>query len=172
MTGQWIGIGGAPQVDKRNLLQMGTHYSSIADCKVFYQRLPEDFPMDVNNLDVKPGQRVTASIEKIRNSKNMWLLGFENNTTRRRGSLSLAYDSPQYAVEWVFERALSTTDGKFSHLPYFGAVEFTNLSYGVDPAYQNQKANDITFEIQQDGRTITESRRNNSALVINDLRRR
>ena len=124
----WIGIGG--QFDQ-TLIQVGTQHDSSrssASYAAWYELLP-DYPVTINQLTIKPGDTISASIALTSIETNTWTITITDVTTGRTYTTTTVYDSSMLSAEWVVERP--TVGNRIGSLSNFGEVTFSGCSATV-----------------------------------------
>jgi hypothetical protein len=119
----WIGVGG--QTDS-TLIQVGTEHDSIGGQTVYslwYEMLPAN-SITIPNVNVSPGDEISASITLLSSSTNTWQITIQDMTTGQGFSQNFAYFSTRLTAEWIIERP--TVNNQLSILANFGTVTFTN----------------------------------------------
>ena len=120
----WIGIGG--QLDQ-TLIQTGTEHDSIngtEEYSTWYELLP-DFSIGIN-MNISPGDKITASIELLNSATNEWTIEIADTTNGQSFQQNVQYSSPRLSAEWIVERP--TIDQNLGTLANFGSVTFTAAS--------------------------------------------
>jgi hypothetical protein len=153
----WIGIGG--QTDS-TLIQVGTEHDSIggqAAYNLWYEMLPAD-SISIPNINVSPGDEISASIILLNTSTNIWQISIHDVTTGKGFSQNFAYNSTRLTAEWIIERP--TVNNQLSILANFGTVTFTNAiaklssTTGTISTFPNYK---ILMENRQNTQLVTVS---------------
>jgi hypothetical protein len=124
----WIGIGG--QVDD-TLIQTGTEQDSVggsAEYSAWYELLPDD-AITITNMNVSPGDKITASINLINSATNEWSIEIIDVTNGEEFKQNFFYDSLRLSAEWIVERP--TVNNTLSALANFGNITFTNSSVTI-----------------------------------------
>ena len=121
----WIGIGG---VGTTRLIQTGTTVT-VSGGTVHYFAWVELLPTAPVYLDevVRPGDAMEARIEE--RAIGVWAIEIEDVTQGWRAeTTTVRYTAgPQTTAEWITERPLTVTRGKFTTLADFGSTRFTHL---------------------------------------------
>ncbi len=124
----WIGIGG--QYDQ-TLIQVGTQHDSSrgsASYAAWYELLP-DYPVTINQLTIKPGDTISASVSLTNAASGTWTITITDVTTGRTYTTTTTYDSSMLSAEWVVERP--TVGNRIGQLSNFGDVTFSACSATV-----------------------------------------
>jgi putative cell wall-binding protein len=121
----WVGIGG---VGTTRLIQTGTTVT-VSGGTVRYFAWVELLPTAPVYVDavVHPGDAMQAFIEE--RSSGVWQIEIEDVTQGWRvETTTVRYTAgPQTTAEWITERPLTVTSGKFTTLADFGSTHFTHL---------------------------------------------
>jgi hypothetical protein len=123
----WVGIGGQSET---TLIQGGTEHDSLGGqtyYSAWYEMLPDN-SITIPNLQISPGDTITASVTKADAGQN-WRIQLTDSTTGQSFSQVFAYNSSQLSAEWVMERP--TVNNRISALANFGSVTFTNAQAEV-----------------------------------------
>ena len=117
----WVGIGG--QIDK-TLIQVGTQHNvrnMQAEYGAWDEILP-DYLVEIENLEVSPGDRIIASINLDNPELNYWNIQIVNTANGQRFNRNVTYNSTRSSGEWIAER--TTVNGQISNLADFGSITF------------------------------------------------
>ncbi len=110
-TMMWVGIGGTP--NDPSLIQIGTDNvfkDGQMDYFAWYELLPDN-PIRID-LEVRPGDTITASIRLVDSQKNLWELYIKNLTTGKAADpITLSYKSSRLTAEWIAEGPTGKYDG-------------------------------------------------------------
>jgi hypothetical protein len=149
----WVGIGG---ISSSDLIQVGTQNIISSDGQVdataFYEMLP-DASVDITNVDVNPGDSITASVKEI--SDGYWKITLTDNTDGQSFSTNVEYDSSLSSAEWIEE---DPSDG-YGQMPFddFGSMTLTGGSTtvnGTNETIAGANAQAISM-INGDGEALT-----------------
>ena len=136
----WIGIDG---FNNSNLIQTGTeqdYASGGAQYYAWWEILPAAETV-ISNFTVKPGDVMTASIEK--NSSGTWTITLKDNTSGATfTSLPLSYSGPGQSAEWI-EEAPSIA-GHVTTLANYGETSF-------DPTTPNSTSEYTPYDLTVNG---------------------
>ena len=155
----WIGIGG--QTDT-TLLQCGSESDSIngqAEYGLWYEMLPAD-ATNIPNINVSPGDKITASITLTDSNTNTWLIELNDVTTGQGFSQNFVYNSSRLTAEWIIERP--TVNNQISTLANFGTVAFTDAQAQIGTATG-------TISGFPNYLILMEDRQNNQLVTISNL---
>jgi hypothetical protein len=126
-SAEWIGVGG--QFDQ-TLIQTGTGQDSIdgqVTYRAWYELVYELVPgnvVNINSLNISPGDRITASISLVDPNINMWSIEIHDDTDGQSFTRNLVYVSSALSAEWIVERP--TVASRTEILADFGQVIFTS----------------------------------------------
>ncbi|MFB3889596.1 MAG: G1 family glutamic endopeptidase [Candidatus Bathyarchaeia archaeon] len=124
----WVGIGG--QFDA-TLIQVGTEHDSLngqESYSVWYEMLPDE-SVTIENVSIKPGDRIAAAISLLDSDANSWLIEIDNLSNGQSFHQTFIYNSTRLSAEWVVERP--TVNNEITTLADFGNVIFTEASAQV-----------------------------------------
>lgn len=155
----WIGIGG--QIDK-SLIQVGSEHDSIGGKAVYslwYEMLPDN-SIKIPNIEVSPGDQITASISLADINTDTWLIQIKDVTTGKDFSQNFVYNSSRLTAEWIMERP--TVNNQVSTLANFGILTFTNAFAEIG----SRNGTIIDFPNYQ---ILMENRQNQRLLTLSDL---
>jgi hypothetical protein len=124
----WIGIGGTSSND---LIQTGTQNvvdpSGSVTTTAWYELLP-DAESTVTDLNVSPGDSISASISQLQSG--LWQISLKDNTTGGSYTTQVNYDSSLTSAEWVEEDPSDGTSevplDNFANVPFTGATTTAN----------------------------------------------
>ena len=155
----WVGIGG--QVDS-TLIQVGTEHDSIGGLESYsawYELLP-DASINITTVQVRPGDKINASIVLVDAVADSWVINIMDVTTGQQYSQDFVYNSSRLSAEWIVERP--TVNNGLAALADFGSITFTNAM-----AAKNDTAMAINkFSFAQ---IAMYDRRNNQLVSISSL---
>ncbi len=146
----WVGVGG---YGENTLIQAGTLHG-VKNGEVVYYAWYELLPntaVRIENMHVKPGDRMTASVSLVDGSSNTWLVEITDSTNGESFSRTFGYTSSRLSAEWILERP--TISGSVTTLADFSSITFTacqatieDITGSVDifPGYQLVMYNDQT----------------------------
>jgi hypothetical protein len=120
-SASWVGVGG--QFDP-TLIQVGTEHDAmngVANYTAWYELLPSS-PKYLN-LNISPGDTITASIRLMDPVTNTWSIDIKDATRGQSFQTSVSYQSSMLTAEWIVERP--TIGRHVSVLSDFGSVTFT-----------------------------------------------
>jgi len=128
-SGVWVGIGG---YGEDTLIQTGTEQEYVNDRRAYYAwyELLPDYLVRVNNLHVRAGDTITASISLINENASEWLIEISDVTRGEHFEKVVVYNSSMLSAEWIVERP--KVNGAVSTLADFGNVTFTECKATVD----------------------------------------
>lgn len=154
----WIGIGGTEEnslvqtgiIAQKSVLSFPTSKHSTKAPKFsyihispFYEMLPNP-PVRLHGMDMHQGDEVSASISKLRGTRNDFTIRITDDTNGKSFKkiviypVSQAYPLPKMSAEWIVERPahdLNTTS--FFKMPKFSQVDFK--SSGMEANYLGLK---------------------------------
>jgi len=134
----WIGIDGTTGT---SLIQTGTNQNSSSNgtsYSAWYEILPA--PQTILG-GVLPGDHMQASV--VQTSPGIWTITINDTTSNQGFSRAFNYSGPGASAEWIEE---ATTIGyQIGTLADFGAVQFSNLGFGVSGA-NTASANYVAME--------------------------
>jgi hypothetical protein len=109
----WVGIGGFCKGKKcrkpdNTLIQLGTLQAAVSDTETDYIAWYELIPgsiIQINQLEVNPGDVITASLSCAGKCKNKqkWTLSLEDVTTSQSWSQLFTYKSSKLSVDYIEE---------------------------------------------------------------------
>ena len=155
----WIGIGG---LSDTTLIQCGSEHNSIDGKEVYslwYEMLP-DYSIKIPEIDVSPGDKISASIGLLNSNSDEWLIEINDMTTGQGFSQSFVYNASKLTGEWILERP--TVNNQVSTLANFGIVTFTDMKVQVAQTV-GTVSSFPNYEI------FMEDRSNNRLVTISDL---
>lgn len=123
----WIGIGG---VSTQDLIQTGTQDIVSPDGQdqvtAFYELLPDN-SVQITNLNISPGDKISASINEV--SSGDWNITLTDDNNGQSQTINTYYDSSLSSAEWIEE---DPSDG-VSQIPLdnFSVVNFSD-AYTTD----------------------------------------
>ncbi|GAC1502824.1 MAG: hypothetical protein NVS1B10_07710 [Candidatus Saccharimonadales bacterium] len=119
----WIGIGG---VSTSDLIQVGSQNtisaSGTKSTSGFFELLPAASQL-IPNVQVSPGDSLTASINQI--STGHWSIVFKNLTNGQNYSAQVNYASSLSTAEWI-EEDPSYSNNTLVPFDNFGTINFSN----------------------------------------------
>ncbi len=119
----WVGIGG---VGSQDLIQAGTQ-ALVQDGSVHYEAWYEVLPQSSQAIPfiVSAGDSMSVALTYV--GANKWEISFVDNTSGKRYSLDVAYESTFSSAEWIQEMP-SMTRGSFIPLDDFQSLTFSGAS--------------------------------------------
>ncbi len=160
-SAQWIGIGGMPQLgflNDKNLIQIGTASCRISNSipslacpyyNIFSNNGPHYYlwdevlpfgPYQSLGLEVNPGDNITARIQLVNKTHDMWIMVAKDlNTGSTLVTNPFFYPSSMNSADWIDERP-SALLGGYQPLTNFINTSFTN-SYA---SYSTNTSTNIT----------------------------
>jgi hypothetical protein len=145
----WVGIGGYCKGKKcrkpdNTLIQLGTLQAAVSDTETDYIAWYELIPgsiIQINQLEVNPGDVITASLSCAGKCKNKqkWTLSLEDVTTSQSWSQLFTYKSSKLSVDYI-EEAPTGNKGILPLADYgttiFSASVANGDSANLDDAFQ------------------------------------
>ena len=126
-SSDWIGIGGGCvdsgcRVTDATLIQTGTEQDVDSGGSATYSAWWEEIPgpsVPISNVNVRPGDRMSASIAEVVPNSNLWTITVQDLTNRQSFTTTVPYVSTHATAEWIEENplVLGTTTSGFSTLP-------------------------------------------------------
>jgi hypothetical protein len=146
----WIGVGGGCMdstcaLSDKTLIQTGTESDVTSDGHAvyyaWYETIPE--PSIRVPLSVRPGDRVTASIDAA--NGEFWTLHLRNKRTHASWTKTIPYVSSFGTAEWIVETPLLLgLRGGLATLPRLNRVHFDRATVnGVNPRFNAAQAVDL-----------------------------
>ena len=153
----WVGIGGESEA---TLIQVGSEHDFVrrkAVYGVWYEMLPAD-SITIPNINVSPGDRISASIVLVNSDTNEWQIEIEDVTSGQRFSQIFSYNSSRLTAEWIVERP--TVNNHLTNLANFGSITFNEITtqiQGVTGSLQSFPAHKILMQDRQNNPLVTVS---------------
>ncbi|MCW4018994.1 MAG: G1 family endopeptidase [Candidatus Bathyarchaeota archaeon] len=163
----WVGVGGQ---NDNTLIQVGSEHDSYrgeAVYSLWYELLP-DYAIKIPEINVSPGDQISASVRLVDAETNYWLIEITDVTVGQSFREHFFYDSTQLTAEWIVERP--TVNNFMTTLADFGNITFTDAKAQIGdkegtitafPNYeimmqnrQNQNLVEIS-ELNMDGSSFT-----------------
>ena len=126
----WIGIGG--QLNDNTLIQAGTEQDSTynnATYSAWYELLPND-SVTITNIDISPGDKITASINLTDSISNVWSIEMVDLTNSQSFHENVFYNSSRLSGEWIVEE--TSVNVRRGTLANFGKVTFMDSRVNVN----------------------------------------
>jgi hypothetical protein len=144
-SSSWVGIDGATSGDQY-LIQTGTE-QDVENGRTSYDAWWEvitptdEAPENIfTNLDISPGDSITATVAKASGGK--WTMTLTDNTTGQSGSHSSSFSGPGDSAEWIQED--TDVNNEISAAPDWGSVTFSGITVnGANPDLGSAEAVDI-----------------------------
>jgi hypothetical protein len=155
----WIGIGGQSE---NTLIQIGSEHDSLggkAEYALWYEMLPAD-SITIPNIDVSPGDKITAAITLINSNSNEWLMEINDLTAGKGFSQVFRYNSSRLTAEWIIEKP--TVNNKLATLANFGTITFTEINAHLGTSTGNLSS-------FPNYKILMEDRMNNELVIISDF---
>jgi hypothetical protein len=130
----WIGIGG--RFDK-TLIQVGTEHDSVKGMEyyaIWYELLPDE-AVRITDINISPGDLITASITLVDSDTNKWVIRIYDITKAQGFYKTFIYNSSRLSAEWIVESP--TVDGHVSLLSNFGTLTFKNANVKIGNNIEN-----------------------------------
>lgn len=157
----WIGIGG---LNDESLIQCGSEHDWVngeARYSLWYELLP-DYAIPIPEIEVSPGDSITASVSLADDNSNTWLIQITDVTTGQGFSQTFAYNSSRLTAEWIIERPM--VNDRMTTLANFGKIAFTDATAEIG-SFSGTIGEHSNYLI------IMEDRSNNQLVSVSDLNR-
>jgi hypothetical protein len=132
-SSNWVGIDG---FNDSALIQTGTEqdfYSGGAHYNAWWEILPAP-ETRINNLSVRPGDVMSASISQAGNGG--WTISITDASNNESFTTQQAYSGPLTSAEWIEEAP--TVNGRVATLAHYGSSTFDpGTANGVSPRLTN-----------------------------------
>jgi hypothetical protein len=124
----WIGIGGQlhDNILDNTLIQTGTEQDSTYNNSTYsawYELLPND-SVTITEIDISPGDKITASINLTDSTANIWSIEMVDLTNSQSFQKNVFYNSSRLSAEWIVEKP--RVNVRSGTLANFGRVTFTD----------------------------------------------
>lgn len=119
----WIGVGG---YNEGSLIQTGVELqcvNGVVSYYAWYEFLPSR-AIRIPDFEIMPGDKITASVELIDQSNNIWAVQISDETRGESVTKNFLYRSSRLSAEWVVEAP--QVNGTTTTLANFGSATFSN----------------------------------------------
>ena len=145
-SSDWIGIGGGCVdagcniTDASGLIQTGTEQDVDATGAASYSAWWELVPAPsttINNMTVRPGDRMFAKVAEVVSSSNLWTITLQDVTRHESFTQTVPYPSSHATAEWIEETPLNidTSGIGLAGLPNLTEAPFDNATVNGAPVH-------------------------------------